>query len=71
MMNSPQFILCPDDNHDWHQIREGVRWCRLCKTLQYDVVGNLIYFPVGLPSSRLPARRNAPGKIFCLPHCRL
>ena len=59
--------------HAWVEIRPGVRWCQCCEVFEYDVVGNLIHFPVGLsdPARPSPAPRgDAYGHLLRFGHHR-
>lgn len=64
-------MLCPAldsvAQHPWQTIREGVRWCPCCETLEYDVIGNLVHFPIASQFSGPPVRRDSLGKIVAFP----
>jgi len=59
--------------HRWVEVRPGVRVCQCCNMLEYDVVGNVIHFPVGLSDPAGPSpvpRSDAHGHLLRFGHDR-
>ncbi len=46
LTDAKELKICPGHMHLWEDRSDHhVRWCRLCNVVEYDVKGNIIYWP--------------------------